>query len=95
MVRVRRCQSSPSSTRAQHRIVTDRAPAFNSAAVQAAAGDATLEQLAAGCAVRRTGPWVGTVDSATEAHVAAGLLEYCPGHPETDHLQDAVAGWRS
>lgn len=65
------------------------------AAVQAAAGDATLEQLAAGCAVQRTGPWVGTVDSVTEAHVAAGLLEYCPGHPETDHLQDAVAGWRS
>ncbi|WIB78972.1 hypothetical protein DEJ28_07695 [Curtobacterium sp. MCPF17_002] len=65
------------------------------AAVQAAAGDATLEELAAGCAVRRTGPWTRAVGSVTEAHVAAGLLEYCPGHPETDHLRDAVAAWRS
>ena len=65
------------------------------AAVQAAAGDATLEELAAECAVRGTGPWTGAVGSAAEAHVAAGLLEYCPGHPETDHLQDAVAAWRS
>lgn len=64
------------------------------AAVSAAEGDATLEDLAAQCAVRRTGLWADAVGSAAEAHVAAGLLEYCPGHPETDHLQDALAAWR-
>lgn len=64
------------------------------AAVRAAADAATLEQLAAGCAVRGTGPWVRAVGSADEARVAAGLLEYCPGHPEIDHLRDALAAWR-
>jgi len=63
-------------------------------AVQATAGDATLEDLAAACAVRRTGPWVDAVRSAAQAHVAAGLLEYCPGHPETRHLRDALGAWR-
>ncbi|WP_144715579.1 hypothetical protein [Curtobacterium pusillum] len=65
------------------------------AAVDATDGDATLEELAATCAERGTGPWVGAVESARAAHVAAGLLEYCPGHPETGHLRDAVAAWRS
>ncbi|MBA8990111.1 hypothetical protein FHW23_001357 [Curtobacterium pusillum] len=65
------------------------------AAVDAADGDATLEELAAGCAVQGSGRWAGTIGSAAEAHVAAGLLEYCPGHPETAHLRDAIAAWRS
>lgn len=64
------------------------------AAVDAADGVATLEELAATCAVRGVGPWVRTVRTAAEAHLAAGLVEYCPGHPETDHLRDAVAAWR-
>ncbi|MDP4334971.1 hypothetical protein Q7F20_16470 [Curtobacterium sp. A7_M15] len=64
------------------------------AAVDAAEGDATLEELATTCAVRGTGPWTAAVDSSTEAHVAAGLLEYCPGHPETEHLRDAISAWR-
>ncbi|AOX67017.1 MULTISPECIES: hypothetical protein [unclassified Curtobacterium] len=63
-------------------------------AVDAAEGDATLEELATTCAVRGTGPWAASVDSSAEAHVAAGLLEYCPGHPETEHLRDAIAAWR-
>jgi hypothetical protein len=63
-------------------------------AVQAASGDATLEELAAACAERGSGPWVRAVRSVAEAHVAAGLLEYCPGHPETGRLRDAVAAWR-
>jgi hypothetical protein len=65
------------------------------AAVQATDGGATLEELASGCAVRGSGPWVEAVTSSARAHVAAGLLEYCPGHPETDHLRDALAAWRS
>ncbi|WP_439691322.1 hypothetical protein ACRQ4B_10120 [Curtobacterium sp. SP.BCo] len=64
------------------------------AAVQAARGDATLEELAEACAVRGSGPWADAVTSARQANAAAGLLEYCPGHPETDHLRDAVAAWR-
>jgi hypothetical protein len=63
-------------------------------AVLAAAGAATLQELAADCAVRGTGPWVEAVTSSERAHLAAGLLQYCPGHPETGHLRDAVAAWR-
>jgi hypothetical protein len=63
-------------------------------AVAAAEGDATLEELAADCAVRGTGPWVEPVDSATAARVGESLLRYCPGHPETSRLRAAVAAWR-
>ncbi len=63
-------------------------------AVAAAEGDATLEELAATCAVRGTGPWADAVGSAAAAHRGAGLLRYCPGHPETDHLREAIAAWR-
>lgn len=63
-------------------------------AVEAADGAATLEELAATCAVRGTGPWTVPVDGATAANLAAGLLEYCPGHPETERLRDATAAWR-
>ncbi|MGN8050163.1 hypothetical protein ACTJKO_10790 [Curtobacterium sp. 22159] len=65
------------------------------AAVDAAGGDATLEELAAGCAVRGTGPWAGAVRTAAGAHVAVGLLDYCPGHPDGDRLRHALAAWRS
>ncbi|WP_022906385.1 hypothetical protein [Curtobacterium sp. B18] len=65
------------------------------AAVDAGRGDATLEGLAATCALRGSGPWARAVDSAAEANVAAALLLYCPGHPETGHLRDAIAAWRS
>lgn len=64
------------------------------AAVQAADGAATLEELAGECALRGTGPWAGAIESETDDRRAAGLLEYCPGHPDIDHLRDAVAAWR-
>lgn len=76
------------------RITGTEASAQQHAAVQVTAGAASLEDLAADCAVRGTGPWVSAVDSAAEAHVAAGLLAYCPGHPEVDHLREAIATWR-
>lgn len=64
------------------------------AAVTAARGDATLVELASACAVRGTDPWTSAVADERSAHVAAGLLRYCPGHPETDHLRDALAAYR-
>jgi ABC-type glycerol-3-phosphate transport system substrate-binding protein len=63
-------------------------------AVDAADGDATLEELAATCAVRGTGPWADAVTSEAQEHVAAGLLRYCPGHPDVERLRDAVDAWR-
>ena len=65
------------------------------AAVTAARGDATLVELASACAVRGSDPWTSAVTDERGAHVAAGLLRYCPGHPETDHLRDALAAYRS
>jgi hypothetical protein len=64
------------------------------AAVEAARGDATLVELASACAVRGSDPWTSAVVDERGAHVAAGLLRYCPGHPETDHLRDALAAYR-
>ena len=63
-------------------------------AVEAAHGAATLEELAATCAERGTGPWTDAVRSTDEASLAAGLTAYCPGHPEIDHLRDAISSWR-
>jgi len=60
-------------------------------AVQAAGGAATLEELAAGCAVSGTAPWTAPVTDGRGASVAAGLLAYCPGHPDVDELRAAVA----
>ncbi|ROP58560.1 hypothetical protein EDF19_3589 [Curtobacterium sp. PhB115] len=65
------------------------------AAVDAAQDDATLVELASTCAVRGTAPWTAEVSSDAQAHVAAGLLQYCPGHPETDRLRDALTTYRS
>ncbi|WJX99671.1 hypothetical protein [Curtobacterium sp. 458] len=63
-------------------------------AVRAADGTATLDELAAWCAVRGAGPWVERVRTADAAKRAAGLLAYCPGHPERDRLQEALATYR-
>lgn len=64
------------------------------AAVTAARGDATLVELASACAVRGSDPWTSAVADERGAHLAAGLLRYCPGHPETDRLRDALAAYR-
>ncbi|MEK6343857.1 MAG: hypothetical protein V4737_08460, partial [Curtobacterium sp.] len=63
-------------------------------AVRAADGTATLEELAAGCAVRGAGPWVERVGTEQAAKRAAGLLAYCPGHPERDRLREALTSYR-
>lgn len=76
------------------RITGTEMSAQQRAAVQATDGAATLEVLAAACALRGTGPWAGAVESEADDRRAAGLLEYCPGHPDIDHLRDAVAAWR-
>ena len=63
-------------------------------ALDAARGAATLEELAAGCAVSGTGPWRSPVKSTEQADLAAGLERYCPGHPDMDRLRDALAAHR-
>ncbi|WP_022903545.1 MULTISPECIES: hypothetical protein [unclassified Curtobacterium] len=65
------------------------------AAVRAARGAAALDELAAGCAVRGAGAWVRPVTEARAADIAAGLLAYCPGHPEHERLREALATYRS
>lgn len=65
------------------------------AAVDAARGDATLVELASTCAVTGTAPWTSAVADDGAAHLADGLLQYCPGHPETDRLRDALSTYRS
>jgi hypothetical protein len=63
-------------------------------ALDAAQGDATLEELAAGCAVSGTGPWRSPIQTAEESHLAAGLARYCPGHPDIERLRDELAAYR-
>ncbi|WIB12456.1 hypothetical protein [Curtobacterium sp. MCPF17_052] len=63
-------------------------------ALDAAQGDATLEELAAGCAVSGTGPWRSAVETAEQEHLAAGLERYCPGHPDMARLRDALDAHR-
>lgn len=76
------------------RITGTEASAQQRAAVRATDGAASLEDLATACALTGSGPWTSSVTSAREARVAAGLAEYCPGHPEMDHLQQAMAAYR-
>ncbi|ROS74104.1 hypothetical protein EDF24_3115 [Curtobacterium sp. PhB130] len=76
------------------RITGTEASAQQQAALDAAAGESTLEQLASGCAVTGVSPWTSTIQSASAADTAAGLALYCPGHPQMDHLQDAIAAYR-
>ncbi|MFS0730250.1 hypothetical protein ABC270_09245 [Curtobacterium sp. 1P10AnD] len=63
-------------------------------AVRAADGTATLDELAASCAERGAGAWVERVRTAAAAKRAAGLLAYCPGHPERDRLREALTSYR-
>jgi hypothetical protein len=63
-------------------------------AVSATGGAATLEELATTCAVTGQGPWTSTVADDAAARVADGLVLYCPGHPQMDHLRDAIAAYR-
>jgi hypothetical protein len=63
-------------------------------AVRVADGTATLEELAAWCAARGAGPWVERVRTEQAAKRAAGLLAYCPGHPERDRLREALTSYR-
>jgi hypothetical protein len=77
------------------RRITGTTPsAQQQAALDAAGGEATLRQLAAGCAVSGTAPWTRAVTSSRAATLAAGLLAYCPGHPDGDRLRDALAAYR-
>lgn len=63
-------------------------------AVRAAQGSATLDELAAWCAERGAGVWVERIRTAEAAKRAAGLLAYCPGHPERDRLREALTTYR-
>lgn len=76
------------------RITGTEASAQQRAAVRAADGAASLEDLATACALTGSGPWTSAVTSARDDRVAAGLAEYCPGHPEMDHLRHAMAAYR-
>lgn len=64
------------------------------AAVRATDDHVDLRELAATCAERGVAPWDAAVTTDKQAHLAAGLLEYCPGHPEHDHLRRALATYR-
>lgn len=64
------------------------------AAVRATDDHVDLRELAATCAERGVAPWDAAVTTDEQAHLAAGLLEYCPGHPEHDHLRRALATYR-
>ncbi|OEI69994.1 hypothetical protein [Curtobacterium sp. ER1/6] len=64
------------------------------AAVRATDDHVDLRELAATCAERGVAPWDTAVTTDEQAHLAAGLLEYCPGHPEHDHLRRALATYR-
>ncbi|MGW8433431.1 hypothetical protein ACWGJ9_20285 [Curtobacterium citreum] len=64
------------------------------AAVRAADDTVDLRDLAATCAERGVAPWTAAVETDDQARVAAGLLEYCPGHPERDRLQEALLAHR-
>jgi len=76
------------------RITGTEASAQQRAAVRATDGAASLEELATTCAVTGHGPWTAAITSEHDADVAAGLAQYCPGHPEMDHLHDAIAAYR-
>ena len=76
------------------RITGTEMSAQQRAAVRATDGTATLEELAATCAERGTEPWRDPVSTPERAELAAGLVAYCPGHPDRDHLRDALEAYR-
>jgi len=75
------------------RITGTEPSAQQRSAVAATAGVADLETLARTCAVSGTAPWTTPVTSRDDALLAAGLVRYCPGHPEIGHLRAALAAW--
>jgi hypothetical protein len=76
-------------------LVTGSVPsAQQQAALDAADGSVSLGRLASVCAVTGTGPWAGDIATDAQAAVAAGAAVYCPGHPDLDRLQDALAAYR-
>ncbi|KTR39060.1 hypothetical protein NS263_11640 [Curtobacterium oceanosedimentum] len=76
------------------RITGTEMSAQQRAAVRATDGAATLEELAATCAERGASPWRDGVSTPEQADLAAGLVAYCPGHPDRDRLQDALTAYR-
>jgi hypothetical protein len=76
------------------RITGTEMSAQQRAAVRATDGTATLEELAATCAERGASPWRDGVATPDQADLAAGLVAYCPGHPDRDRLQQALAAYR-
>ncbi|PZF59530.1 hypothetical protein DEJ23_00305 [Curtobacterium sp. MCSS17_008] len=76
------------------RITGTEMSAQQRAAVRATDGRASLEELAATCAERGVAPWRSSVETTAQADLAAGLLEYCPGHPDHHRLRDALAAHR-
>ena len=76
------------------RITGTEMSAQQRAAVRATDGTATLEELAATCAERGASPWRDGVVTPDQADLAAGLVAYCPGHPDRDRLQEALTAYR-
>jgi hypothetical protein len=76
------------------RITGTEMSAQQRAAVRAADGTATLEELAATCAERGASPWRDGVATPEQAELAAGLVAYCPGHPDRDRLQESLTAYR-
>ncbi len=76
------------------RITGTEMSAQQRAAVRAADGTATLEELAATCAERGASPWRDGVSTPDQAELAAGLVAYCPGHPDRDRLQESLTAYR-
>ncbi|KTR53276.1 hypothetical protein [Curtobacterium oceanosedimentum] len=76
------------------RITGTEMSAQQRAAVRATDGAATLEELAATCAERGASPWRDGVSTPEQADLAAGLVAYCPGHPDRDRLQEALTAYR-
>ena len=76
------------------RITGTEMSAQQRAAVEATDGAATLEELATTCARTTGAPWSTAVGDTDAAHVADGLVLYCPGHPAMGHLRDALAAYR-
>ncbi|MCL9665546.1 hypothetical protein L2091_09950 [Curtobacterium albidum] len=76
------------------RITGTEMSAQQRAAVRATDGAATLEELAATCAERGASPWRDGVTTPDQADLAAGLVAYCPGHPDRDRLQEALTAYR-
>lgn len=76
------------------RVTGSEMSAQQRAAVRATGGRVSLEDLAATCAERGAAPWRSAVETDEQADLAAGLVEYCPGHPDRARLQEALTAYR-